>query len=188
VEHLFYNVPARLKFLRQAATEAGHIVETVQRFAMAFPDRRFSLVSENRLAFQSTGSGRLHDVLTKVWGLETARQLVAVGGDEADLAPAGSSGDSSGFARVHGYASLPALSRSNRNHILLFLNRRLIQDRTLAFAVTEAYRNRLMVGRYPVAVLMIEIDPAWWTSTCILLSPRCAFAMSERSSGLCRRP
>ena len=84
VEHLFYNVPARLKFLRQAATEAGHIVETVQRFAMAFPERRFSLVSDNRLAFQSTGSGRLHDVLVKVWGLDNARQLVPVGGEEID--------------------------------------------------------------------------------------------------------
>ncbi len=159
VEHLFYNVPARLKFLRQAATEAGHIAETVQRFAMAFPERRFSLVSDNRLAFQSTGSGRLHDVLAKVWGLDTARQLVPVGADENEESSAFD--DPGGQPRVHGYIGLPSLSRSNRNHILLFLNHRLIQDRTLTFAVTEAYRNRLMVGRYPVAVLMIEIDPAW---------------------------
>ena len=62
---------------------------------------------------------------------------------------------------MHGYVGLPSLSRSNRNHILLFLNRRLIQDRTLTYAVTEAYRNRLMVGRYPLAVLMIDLDPAW---------------------------
>ena len=67
----------------------------------------------------------------------------------------------SGLAQVHGYVGLPSLSRSNRNHILLFLNRRLIQDRTLTYAVTEAYRNRLMVGRYPLAVLMIDLDPAW---------------------------
>ena len=84
VENLFYNVPARLKFLRQPATEAGHIVETVQRFAMAFPERRFSLVSDGRLVFQSTGSGRLHDVLVKVWGLDAARQMVPVGGEETD--------------------------------------------------------------------------------------------------------
>jgi DNA mismatch repair protein MutL len=158
VENLFYNVPARLKFLRQAATESGRIVETVQRFAMAFPERRFSLVSDGRLVFQSTGSGRLHDVLVKVWGLDVGRQLVPVG-----LVEQGEEQPQPGLAetpRVSGYAGLPVLSRSNRNHILFFLNRRAIQDRSLAFAITEAYRNRLMVGRYPVAVLMIELDPA----------------------------
>lgn len=150
VENLFYNVPARLKFLRQPATESSHIVDVVQRFAMAFPERRFSLVSDGRLVFQSTGSGRLHDVLVKVWGLDVGRQLVAVG----DI-----NGDVQATPRVTGYAGLPTLSRSNRNHILFFLNRRAIQDRSLAYAVTEAYRNRLMVGRYPVSVLMIELDP-----------------------------
>lgn len=157
VENLFYNVPARLKFLRQPATEAGRIAETVQQFAMAFPDRRFSLVSEGRLVFQSTGSGRLHDVLVKMWGLDAGQQLVAVG-DNDDSATDAPSSDL--LPRVHGYVSLPTLSRSNRNHILFFLNRRPIHDRSLAFAVTEAYRNRLMVGRYPVAVLMIDLDPA----------------------------
>lgn len=156
VENLFYNVPARLKFLRQPATETGRIIETVQRFAMAFPERRFSLVSDGRLLFQSTGSGRLHDVLVKVWGLDVGRQLVAVGDVEAEGEPP----THLEAPRVSGYTSLPSLSRSNRNHILFFLNRRAIQDRSLAFAVTEAYRNRLMVGRYPVAVLMIELDPA----------------------------
>ena len=161
VEHLFYNVPARLKFLRQPATESSHIAETVQRFAMAFPERRFSLVSDNRLVFQSTGSGRLHDVLAKVWGLETARQLAPVGSEEVETAALPPVDDPEGAPRVHGFVGLPSLSRSNRNHILLFLNRRLIQDRTLTFAVSEAYRNRLMVGRYPVAVLLIDIDPGW---------------------------
>ena len=157
VENLFYNVPARLKFLRQPATESGHIVDVVQRFAMAFPERRFSLVSDSRLVFQSTGSGRLHDVLVKVWGLDVGRQLVPVGMADADEG-VGRAGSAESI-RVTGYTGLPTLSRSNRNHILFFLNRRLIQDRSLAFAVTEAYRNRLMVGRYPVAVLMIDLDP-----------------------------
>ncbi len=171
VENLFYNVPARLKFLRQPATESGHIVDMVQRCAMAFPERRFSLVSDGRLLFQSTGSGRLHDVLVKVWGLDVGRQLVPVGSIEADPSSSRGSAKQSLSASnplaiggeapsVAGYIGLPTLSRSNRNHILFFLNRRAIQDRSLAFAVTEAYRNRLMVGRYPVAVLLIELDPA----------------------------
>ncbi len=160
VENLFYNVPARLKFLRQPATESGQIVDVVQRFAMAFPERRFSLVSDGRLVFQSTGSGRLLDVLVKVWGLDVGRQLAPVG-MEADGA-AGSPGSArpAESIQVTGYTSLPTLSRSNRNHILFSLNRRAIHDRSLAFAVTEAYRNRLMVGRYPVAVLLIELNPA----------------------------
>lgn len=155
VEHLFYNVPARLKFLRQPATEAGHVSAVVQQLALAFPERRFSLVSDGRLAFQSTGSGQLADVLVKVLGLETAKQMVPIGelqGDEASpTAP--------NAIRVRGYAGLPPLSRSNRSQILFFLNRRPIQDRTLTYAVTEAYRHRLMVGRFPVAVIAIEMDP-----------------------------
>ena len=70
VENLFYNVPARLKFLRQPATESSHIAATVRNFALAFPERRFSLTSDGRLVFRSTGSGRLEDVLVKVYGLE----------------------------------------------------------------------------------------------------------------------
>ncbi|MCB0160890.1 MAG: ATP-binding protein, partial [Caldilineaceae bacterium] len=79
VEHLFFNVPARRKFLRKAATEAGRISNVVQFFALAYPACRFSFVNENRLVFQSTGSGDLFDVLVKVYGLEHARQMVPVG-------------------------------------------------------------------------------------------------------------
>lgn len=155
VEHLFYNVPARLKFLRQSATEAGHISAVVQQLALAFPERRFSLVSDGRLAFQSTGSGRLADVLVKVFGLETAKQMVPIG----ELQGGEASPTDPNDIRVWGYAGLPPLSRSNRSQILFFLNRRPIQDRTLTYAVTEAYRHRLMVGRFPVAVIAIEMDP-----------------------------
>ena len=79
VEHLFANVPARLKFLKQPATEAGHIQQIVTRYALAYPERRFSLVSDGKLVFQSTGSGKLYDVLVKVYGLEMAREMLAVG-------------------------------------------------------------------------------------------------------------
>lgn len=79
VEHLFYNVPARKKFLRKAATEAGQINAVVQQYALAYPDRRFSFVNDGRLVFQSTGSGDLFDVLVKVYGLENAKQMTTVG-------------------------------------------------------------------------------------------------------------
>ncbi len=79
VEHLFANVPARLKFLKQPATEAGHIQQIVTRYALAYPERRFSLVSDGKLLFQSTGSGKLYDVLVKVYGLEMARGMLEIG-------------------------------------------------------------------------------------------------------------
>ena len=76
VEHLFANVPARLKFLKQPATEAAHIQQIVTRYALAYPERRLSLVSDGKLVFQSTGSGKLYDVLVKVYGLEMAREML----------------------------------------------------------------------------------------------------------------
>ena len=79
IEHLFYNVPARKKFLRKAPTEAGQITAVVQRYALAYPDRRFSLVNEGKLIFQSTGSGNLLDVLVKLYGLENTKQMTPVG-------------------------------------------------------------------------------------------------------------
>ncbi len=79
VEHLFFNMPARKKFLRKASTEAGQISAVVQHCALAYPDRRFSFVNDGRLVFQSTGSGDLYDLLVKIYGLENAKQMSAVG-------------------------------------------------------------------------------------------------------------
>ena len=85
VEHLFANVPARLKFLKQPATEAAHIQQIITRYALAYPERRLSLVSDGKLVFQSTGSGRLYDVLVKVYGLEMAREMLQIASrDEAE--------------------------------------------------------------------------------------------------------
>ena len=166
VEHLFFNVPARLKFLRTAATEAGHIHRIVTRYALAYPERRFSLVSDGRLIFQSTGSGKLYDVLIKVYGLEVAKQMLELEAGSWKL-EAGSSklatGDrhpaSSFELRVSGYVGVPALHRSNRQHLTFYVNRRWIRDRNLAYAVIQAYHTLLPSGRFPVALLFLELDP-----------------------------
>ncbi len=86
VEHLFANVPARLKFLKQPATEAAHIQQIVTRYALAFPERRFNLVSDGKLLFQSTGSGKLYDVLVKVYGLEMAREMLQIANGKWQMA------------------------------------------------------------------------------------------------------
>jgi len=166
VEHLFANVPARLKFLKQPATEAAHIQQVVTRYALAYPERRFSLVSEGRLVFQSTGSGQLHDVLVKVYGLDVARQMVAIGSATDEVASLTTDKrmdepqTSVTSPEVTGYTSLPALHRGNRGYITLFINRRWFQDTSIAYAVIQAYHTLLPTGRFPLAVLFIELDPA----------------------------
>jgi len=150
VEHLFYNTPARRKFLRTPRTEAGHIYTYISRAAMAFPDRRFTLVSDGRLLFQSKGTGRLLDVLIETYGLEVAGQLL-----ELEVEPGLETN-----VTVTGYVSPPSLHRSTRQYIDLFVNRRWVQDRSLTFAVGEAYRTLLPKGRHPIAVIQIELDPA----------------------------
>ncbi|MGQ9568130.1 MAG: DNA mismatch repair endonuclease MutL [Anaerolineae bacterium] len=148
VEHLFYNVPARQKFLRQPATEAAHIHEVVTRYALAYPERRFELVSDGRPLFLSPGSGQVRDVLATVLGVETAGALLPV---EAE--------DEHG-TRLAGFVSPPSLHRASRTDIAFFVNRRWIQDRSLSTAVSQAYHTFLPVGRYPVAILLLEMPPS----------------------------
>lgn len=154
VENLFYNVPARLKFLKSDATESAHIANVVTRYAIAFPEVHFSLVRDGRLAFQSPGSGRLLDVLAKVFGADTAARLLPVDPtQDASLPP-------DAKVRVQGYVGEPALNRSDRDGMMLFVNRRWVQDRSLAYAVVQAYHTMLPEGRFPVAVLLLEMDPS----------------------------
>jgi len=169
VEHLFFNTPARLEFLRTAATEAGHIHRIVTRYGLAYPGRRFSLVSDGRLTFQSTGSGKLYDVLIKVYGLEVAKQMLEVGSFRFEGSKVPGSSAQAGQPlnlqpsnlepSVFGYVGVPSLHRSNRQHITFYVNRRWIRDRSLAYAVIQAYHTLLPVGRFPVTLLFLEMDP-----------------------------
>ena len=154
VENLFYNTPARRKFLRRPATEASHIHSIVTHYALAFPECRFQLINEGRLTFQSHGSGRLEDVISRVYGPNAAQQMVLVGNETAMKSSA-----EAPVPQVYGFASLPSFNKSNRSYIAIFLNKRWIQDRNLVFAVIQAYHTMLMVGRYPVVVLHIRLDP-----------------------------
>jgi len=168
VEHLFRNVPARLKFLRRPQTETGHIHTVITRYALAYPGIRFDLNVDGRQAFQSAGTGRLYDVLIAVYGLELARQMLELEtvestqpADAVASTPAGPSPRSlSSVPLVYGYTSIPALHRANRSYITLFVNQRWIQDHSLAHAVAQAYHTLLPPGRHPVAVIALEMDPA----------------------------
>lgn len=176
-EHLFFNVPARQKFLRTAATESGQIAAIVQHYALAYPDRRFSFVNEGRLVFQSTGSGELLDVLIMIYGRENAQQMVSLSGSQrtstaaldtlsldvdfrGDAPPRSPHAAEREAIHVTGFVSLPSLTRANRSAIDIFVNRRYVEDRSLTHAVVQAYHTLLPVGRYPVAVIFVEIDPS----------------------------
>ncbi|MBI1877112.1 MAG: DNA mismatch repair endonuclease MutL [Chloroflexi bacterium] len=175
VENLFYNVPARLKFLKADATEAAHIHRIVSHYALAYPHIRFALQSDNRLTFQTNGSGDLFDALAAVFDLDTARQMILVEyGEAGEQRRRGAEAQGSGLRpepveggagekinlSVQGYVGAPALHRGARDQIIFFVNRRWIQDRSLNQAVVQAYHTFLPVGRFPVAVLNIELDPA----------------------------
>lgn len=151
VEHLFRNVPARLKFLRQPQTETGHIYRVVTHYAMAFPHLRFSLIADGRLAFQSAGNGQLRDVLLAVYGLDTVEQMIELSQEEDASSPPLS---------VLGLIGSPSLHRATRDSLAFFVNRRWVQDRSLSHAVAEAYHTFLPTGRHPVAVVLLEMDAA----------------------------
>jgi DNA mismatch repair protein MutL len=148
VENLFYNTPARLKFLKKENTEKRHIANLITRYAMAYPHVRFVLEQDGREVFRSSGSGHLADVMVAVLGLDDFKNMVEVYGEERTHSKP---------IIVSGYTSTPGLNRADRSHITLFVNGRWIQDSTLSYAVTQAYHTFLMNGRYPVAVLMISL-------------------------------
>jgi DNA mismatch repair protein MutL len=152
VEHLFFNVPARLKFLRTPATEAGHVSELVMFYALAYPSLRFKLVHNGRVAFRSDGGGDLRDVLVSVFGVEVARELLEIDSEWDEERLPG--------PRISGYVSPPAVNRANRQHMTFFVNGRWIRDRSLSYAVLQAYHTLLPTGRFPISVVRIDMDAA----------------------------
>jgi DNA mismatch repair protein MutL len=152
VEDLFFNVPAR-KFLRSERTERRHVDGWLTRYAMAYPDVRFTLSHDGKDVFQSPGIGQLRDVLVAVYGLEIGAALV-----EIEQPSSGSQCPASSI-RVSGYVSPPSLHRANRTYITLFVNGRWVYDSRLTYAIIQAYHTLLPGGRYPLAVVMVSLPP-----------------------------
>jgi DNA mismatch repair protein MutL len=144
VENLFYNVPARLKFLKNDAAERTQIDGLVTRYALAYPQVRFYLKQEGRTALQTSGNGDRREVLGSLYGVDIARQMLEVLAEYDNLG-------------ITGFISPISLTRSNRREITFFVNGRPIQDPSLTTALLQAYHNLLMVGRFPLAVLFLEI-------------------------------
>ncbi len=145
IRDLFFNVPARKKFLKSPTTERRRISTLIHRFALANPTVSIRLMQEGRLAFESSGSGDEREVLAKVFSLDIAHAFIALPEPEkVDI-------------QIRGYISPPAISRSNRQELSFFVNGRWVQDASLSAAVMQAYHTLLMVGRYPIVVIFIRL-------------------------------
>ena len=146
VEDLFYNVPARLKFLKADVTERRAIDTLVTRYALAYPGVRMKLAEGKTMTLQTSGDGDRRAILAALYGVEIAKQLLEINSEEEGLG-------------LSGYVSPTALTRSNRKDITIFVNGRWVQDTPLTSAIIQAYHTLLMVGRYPLGVVFLTIAP-----------------------------
>jgi len=153
VENLFYNVPARLKFLKADTTERRAIDTFITRYALAYPDVRFKLAEGKKVALQTSGDGDQRAILATLYGVDTAKQMLEV---IAEDDPSTGSGQA---MKLSGFISPTSVTRSNRREMTFFINGRWVQDIPLNAALTQAYHTLLMVGRYPLAMLFLDVDP-----------------------------
>ena len=147
VSHLFNSVPARRKFLKTDATESAHIIQTVRLYALACPQTAFTLIEDGRVLFQSPICATLAERVAEIFGRQLAADLLPV--ESADA----------GF-KLTGLIGKPGVNRGTRHEMLMFINRRPVDSRTLNYAVIESYATSLAKGRYPVAILFLDLDPA----------------------------
>ncbi|MFH1387105.1 MAG: DNA mismatch repair endonuclease MutL [bacterium] len=147
VKDLFYNTPARKKFLKANSTETGHIGEVVAKSSLSNPQIAFKFISDGKTLINTPGTGKLSDAILAIYGCELAKELVEVAFDF----PAG---------KVYGFVSRPTISRIDKNYETFFVNKRYVRNFLLNRALEEAYRTLIPGNRYPAAVLFIEIDPA----------------------------
>ncbi|MGE5250737.1 MAG: DNA mismatch repair endonuclease MutL [Bacteroidota bacterium] len=152
VEDLFYNVPARLKFLKTDATERRAIDSLVTRYALAYPAVRFKLSEGSSVSLQTAGDGDRRAILAALYGVDTARQMLEVMAEEGP-------GAEQGGMKLSGFVSPTSVTRSNRRELTFFVNGRWVQDAALNSALLQAYHTLLMVGRYPLAALFLELEP-----------------------------
>lgn len=143
---LFYNVPARLKFLKKDVTEKRQIEAYVTRYALAYPNIRFQLTQDGRLTFQTSGNGDKREVLASLYNPVLAKEMLIVDSVQEKLI-------------IKGFISPTNHTRSNRKAITFFVNGRWVQDIALTTALIQAYRTLLMVGRFPMAVIFLDISP-----------------------------
>lgn len=146
VSELFFNTPARLKYLKSPHTELSHLIDIINRLALANPQVAISLTHDGHEIFRSAGNGNLAQVVAAIYGIQVGRKMLPIYGQDGDFA-------------VSGLTSLPELTRAGRQYITITINHRYVRNFQLTKAIIEGYGSKLMVGRYPLAVINIELDP-----------------------------
>ncbi|MDO6365307.1 DNA mismatch repair endonuclease MutL [Staphylococcus epidermidis] len=146
VDSLFYNTPARLKYIKSLYTELGKITDIVNRMAMSHPEIRISLVSDGKKLLSTNGSGRTNEVMAEIYGMKVAKDLVHISGDTSDY-------------NLEGFVAKPEHSRSNKHYISIFINSRYIKNFVLNKAILEGYHTLLTIGRFPICYINIQMDP-----------------------------
>ncbi|EFU63725.1 DNA mismatch repair endonuclease MutL [Streptococcus oralis] len=146
VEDLFFNTPARLKYMKSQQAELSHIIDIVNRLGLAHPEISFSLISDGKEMTRTAGTGQLRQAIAGIYGLVSAKKMIEIENSDLDF-------------EITGFVSLPELTRANRNYISLFINGRYIKNFLLNRAILDGYGSKLMVGRFPLAVIHIHIDP-----------------------------
>lgn len=146
VTDLFYNTPARQKFLKSDAAESGQIIDFMSQIALAYPNIKVRFINNGNIVFSTTGNGDVLAAILAVYKMKEYQDLVPVSYEEDGV-------------KVTGYISRPSLSRTNRRNQIFFVNGRVVNSKVIERGVTRGYRERLFDGRYPICFLFIETDP-----------------------------
>lgn len=145
VRNLFYNTPARRKFLKTAATEAGYIGDLMERMSVSHPEVSFKFMNNNQLKLHTSGNGKLKDVIYHIYGRDITAQTLEIN-------------YTTEAATITGYICKPVVARGNRNHMNYFINGRYIKSKIIHKAIEDAYKSYMMAHRYPFTVLHFSID------------------------------
>lgn len=146
VTDLFYNTPARLKYLKTIHTEMGHITDVMNRMALSHPEVALLLTHNGKKIFQTSGNGQMLQVIQQIYGSSVVKQMIPIHLESLDFT-------------LDGFLAKPEINRASRHYISTLVNSRFIKNYPLAKAIIEGYRNLLPIGRYPIVVLSIKMDP-----------------------------
>ncbi|MDO5521652.1 MAG: DNA mismatch repair endonuclease MutL [bacterium] len=146
IRNLFYNTPARRKFLKSATTEAGYISDLIERLAISHPNISFKFLNNNQLKLTTSGNNKLKDIIYQIYGRDVAANLLEVEGETDHMS-------------VHGFIGKPTILRGNRNHENYYINGRYIKSPIITRAIEDAYKPFVMHHKYPFTCLHFDIDP-----------------------------
>ena len=146
VRDLFYNTPVRLKYLKNLYVELANITEYVNKMALSYPNIKFVLTNNNKQLLNTEGHGNLLKVINNIYGVEVAKKMVKIDASNDDYV-------------IKGYICYPEISKPNRSSIITFVNGRYIKNNELNRTITEAYHTYLMIDKFPIVVINIEVDP-----------------------------